>query len=106
MNYFTDGYKKRLDLQNLELISTPSVRLCAYNISDLFAQASNCGYLTQVDCYQLTLALLGTPLSEEEQAAIDRLLYAVRRGRIRLVEEVSPGFPPAPLSQPEPQLRV
>jgi hypothetical protein len=106
MNYFTDGYKEHLDFENLKLIGTPSTKLCEYNISDLFAQASSCGYLTQVDRHQLKLAFLGAPLSEEEQAAIDRLLYAVYRGRIRLVDEVATGFPQAPLSQPKPQFRV
>lgn len=104
MNYFTDSPQKRLELQQREPV-TPSVRLSNHSISDLFAQASSCGYLTQVERYQLMLALLAARLSEEEQAAIDRLLYAVCRGRIRLLEEATEDLTQPPLNQAPQQLR-
>lgn len=58
-------------------------------ISDLFAQASLSGCLTKADCYGLMAAVLEEELGKEERSAIDRLLSAVRRGRIRVVSEMS-----------------
>jgi len=77
------------------------VMLFSNRLSELFAQASNCGYLTRCDRYGLMMALLESSLSDEEQAAIDRLLYGVCRGRIRLVEDVSVEFPELELSGPQ-----
>lgn len=95
MNSSTDGYRQRLDFQDLELLSNQHclVKLFSNGLSELFAQASDYGYLTRVDRYRLMMALLESSLSDEEQAAIDRLLYGVRRGRIRLIEDISAEFP-------------
>lgn len=104
MNSITDGYRQRLDFQDRELLSNQqllSLNLFSNGLSELFAQASNCGYLTPVDRYRLMMALLESSLSDEEQAAIDRLLYAVCRGRIRLVEDVAAEFPELQLSRPQ-----
>lgn len=103
MNSITDGNKQRLDFQDRELLKkgNSSLNLLSNGLSELFAQASNCGYLTRIDRYGLMMALLEFPLSDEEQAAIDRLLYAVCRGRIRLVEDVSAEFPELQLSRPQ-----
>jgi hypothetical protein len=57
--------------------------------SDLFAQVSTSGYLTQADRYGLMAALLEENLGTEELSVIDRLLRAVRRGRLTLVDELS-----------------
>jgi hypothetical protein len=54
-------------------------------IAKLFTQASQKGKLTLTDCYGLVAALLTYPLSEAEQDLINRLLYAVRRGRMEVV---------------------
>ncbi|MCA1991733.1 MAG: hypothetical protein LDL41_06765 [Coleofasciculus sp. S288] len=56
-------------------------------ISDLFAQASSSGQITEADQYVLRAALLEDSLTDEERAAIDRLLHAVCRGRMKLVNE-------------------
>lgn len=95
MNSIADDYGRRFDFQDLELLSNQhsEVKLFSNGLSELFAQASNCGYLTRFDRYKLMMTLLESPLSDEEQAALDRLLYAVCRGRIRLIEDISVEFP-------------
>lgn len=65
------------------------VRLLPGAISDLFAHASNSGILTLADRYGLMAAILEDSISEEERAAIDRLLRALLRGRMRVVNELS-----------------
>lgn len=58
-------------------------------ISDLFAQVSNSGKITLADRYGLMAAVLGDSLSEDERAAVDRLLHALCRGRMKVVSEIS-----------------
>jgi hypothetical protein len=58
-------------------------------LSDLFAEVSTSGHLTQADRYGLMAALLEDNLGTEELSVIDRLLRAVRRGRLTLVDELS-----------------
>jgi hypothetical protein len=65
------------------------VRLLPGAIFDLFAQVSISGKITLADRYGLMAALLEDSLSEEERAAIDRLFYALRRGRMQIVNEIS-----------------
>ena len=54
-------------------------------IAKLFTQASQKGKITLTDCCSLVAALLSYSLSEAEQDLINRLLYAVRRGRMKVV---------------------
>ena len=65
------------------------VRLIPGAISELFAQASNSGYITRADQYGLMAAMLDESLTEEERAAIDRLLRALYRGRMKVVDDLS-----------------
>ncbi len=65
------------------------VRLLPGAISDLFAQISSSGTITLADRYGLMAALLEDSLTEEERASIDRLLRAIRRGRMQIVDEIS-----------------
>lgn len=58
-------------------------------ISELFAQASATGVLTLADRYGLMAAMLQDSLNEEERRSIDRLLRAVHRGNLKLVNELS-----------------
>ncbi len=58
-------------------------------ISDLFAQVSSSGYITKADQYGLKTACLSETLSDEERAAIDRLLRAVQKKRVAVVQELS-----------------
>lgn len=65
------------------------VRLLPGAISDLFAHASNSGAITLADRYGLMAAILEDSITEDERAAIDRLLRALRRGRMKMVNEIS-----------------
>lgn len=65
------------------------VRLLPGAIYDLFAQVSVSGKITLADRYGLMAALLEDSLTEEERAVVDRLLYALRRGRMKIVNELS-----------------
>ncbi|VXD18145.1 conserved hypothetical protein [Planktothrix serta PCC 8927] len=67
----------------------PKVQLLQSALSDLFAQANTTGYLTLGDRYGLMAAILDESLSEEERRCIDRLLRAVYRGKIKIVDDLS-----------------
>lgn len=56
-------------------------------ISELFAQVSNTGEMAESDCQLLQAAILTNRVTEEEKQAIDRLLYAIRLGRVHVVAE-------------------
>ncbi|MEA5471760.1 hypothetical protein [Spirulina sp. 06S082] len=53
-------------------------------ISSLFATTAKTGVITLGDRYGLLTALTNAKLSRDEQEAIDRVLYAVIRGRFQL----------------------
>ncbi|MBD1896461.1 MULTISPECIES: hypothetical protein [unclassified Coleofasciculus] len=67
------------------------VQICPLDsaIAELFAQATYTGSITLADRYGLMAALLQDAISEEDQRAIDRLLYAVRKNRLKVVDEIS-----------------
>lgn len=65
------------------------VRLLPGAISDLFAQVSSSGKITLADRYGLMAALLEEGLTQEERDSIDRMLYALWRGRMKVVSEIS-----------------
>lgn len=67
----------------------PPVNLIPGAIADLFAQVSSTGCITLADRYGLLAALLEESLDEEEQRCIDRLLRALYRGRVKIVDELS-----------------
>lgn len=56
-------------------------------ISALFAQVSNTGEMSECDCQMLQAAILSNAVTEEEKQAIDRLLYAIRLGRVHVIAE-------------------
>ncbi len=58
-------------------------------LPDLFAQVSYTGQITLADRYGLMAALLGESLAEEDRELIDRLLHAVYRRRLKIVNEIS-----------------
>ncbi len=53
-------------------------------IGEIFAQSWNSGQISRQNRYKLKWALLVDWLSEEELAAIDRLVHAVKRGWLRI----------------------
>lgn len=65
------------------------VRLIPGAVSALFAQATISGKITLADRYGLMAALLEDSMTEDERSAIDRLLRALCRGRIQVVNEIS-----------------
>ncbi|MGQ4649974.1 hypothetical protein [Lyngbya aestuarii] len=65
------------------------IRLLPGAIPDLFAQSTISGQLTIADRYGLMAAVLEDSMTEEERASIDRLLRALRRGRMKVVNEIS-----------------
>lgn len=58
-------------------------------IAEIFAQANLSGKITLADRYGIMAALLEDKLDDEDRQAIDRLLHSVRRGRLRIVNEIS-----------------
>ncbi|HEY9665300.1 MAG TPA: hypothetical protein V6C91_00770 [Coleofasciculaceae cyanobacterium] len=67
----------------------PPVRLLPGAVAELFAQVSISGKITLADRYGLMAALLEDSISQEERDSIDRLLRALYRGRMKVVDEIS-----------------
>ena len=67
----------------------PPIQLLQSALGELFAQANSTGYLTLADRYGLMAAILDDSLTEEERCSVDRLLRAIRRGRIKIRDEIS-----------------
>jgi hypothetical protein len=67
------------------------VQLCLLPgaIPEMFAQISNSGVITLADRYGLLAALTVGGIDEEERLSIDRILRAVCRGRLKLIDELS-----------------
>lgn len=65
------------------------VRLLPGAVAELFAQVSISGKITLADRYGLMAALLEDSISQEERDSIDRLLRALYRGRMKVVDEIS-----------------
>ena len=68
---------------------SPTVNLLPHALPELFAQVTATGSITLADRYGLMAALLEDSLSEEEYRIIDRLFHAVRRGRLKMVDDLS-----------------
>lgn len=57
-------------------------------IVDLYAQIKASGRITLTDRFVIKTALLEGCLSEDELVLLDRIFYSVRRGRIKMVNEL------------------
>ncbi|MFM9268444.1 hypothetical protein [Tychonema sp. BBK16] len=57
-----------------------------FTIAELVFQVYHSGLLTQTHRKQLREVLLNDCLTEEDQTAINRLLHAVRRGWLKVVD--------------------
>lgn len=60
------------------------VKISPYNLIDLCYQVWETGSINQAHRQQLKLALLAESLSEYDQIIINRMLYAVRRGWLKV----------------------
>lgn len=82
---------KTVDSGGVELNDFAMCFICPipYAISELFFQVSHSGKLTLADRYGILAILLNVPVSDEEINSIDRILYALRQGRIQVVDELS-----------------
>jgi hypothetical protein len=58
-------------------------------IAEMFVQVSLSGDITLADRYGLLAALLQDSLTDEERFAIDRMLRAIGKGRLKIVDEIS-----------------
>ena len=67
----------------------PPISLLPDAISELFAQSSSSGNITLADRYGFLAALFEEQLSEEDRASIDRMLRALQRGRLQIVDDLS-----------------
>jgi hypothetical protein len=55
-------------------------------LSELFANVADTGELTQADRYGLMTALLDDSLTDDEAQATNRLLRAVKKGQVKIVD--------------------
>ncbi len=64
-------------------------KVCLFEstIAELFAEAIHKKQLTVKDRYILMKAILNNSLCQEEEVLINRLLHAVRRGMLKVVDE-------------------
>ena len=65
------------------------VNLLPGAVSEILASVTDTGVLTVADRYGLMAATLEESLDEEESQAIDRLLRAVLKGRVKVVTDLS-----------------
>lgn len=68
---------------------TPSVQLLPGALSEMIATVAETGILTRSDRYGLMAALLDESLSDDELAATNRLLRAVIKGRVKVLDFLS-----------------
>lgn len=67
----------------------PSVQLIPGALSEMIATVAETGVLTRADRYGLMAALLDESLSDEELEATNRLVRAVLRGRVKVLDLIS-----------------
>ncbi len=69
-------------------VKMPPVQLLPGAISEILASSSQTGRLTKADRYGLMAAAFDELLVEEERRAINRLLRAVVKGRVKITNEL------------------
>ncbi|MBP0001580.1 MAG: hypothetical protein J7641_21755 [Cyanobacteria bacterium SID2] len=69
----------------------PQLQLLPGAISDILASVTETGCLTLTDRYGLMAATLDDSLDEEDRRSANRLLRAVLRGRVQVVDELAGG---------------
>ncbi|NJP11827.1 MAG: hypothetical protein HC866_22090 [Leptolyngbyaceae cyanobacterium RU_5_1] len=58
-------------------------------LAELFAQVTVTRKITVADRYGMMAALCDDSIGEEELRVVNRILYALKQGRIRVVDELS-----------------
>jgi hypothetical protein len=58
-------------------------------ISEMIAAIADTHTITKADRYGLMAAILDDSLPEEDRRSIDRLLRSLRRGYVKVVDEIS-----------------
>lgn len=71
----------------MENTHLPQVSLLESAIAELFTQVFQEGKITLRASYSLIAVLMSPSLTQAEKDLINRLLYAVRRGRLKVVDE-------------------
>ncbi|MCW6036238.1 hypothetical protein K4A83_08130 [Spirulina subsalsa FACHB-351] len=66
----------------------PPVQLIPGSISEILVAASETGQITTADRYGLLAAVCEESLPEEDARAINRLLRAIRKGKIKVVDRM------------------
>ncbi len=90
MDRFTQTLKRRyLECRVHAPITMSPVNLLPGAISEILASVAETGVLTLADRYGLMAAALDESLDEEDRSSLNRLLRAVLKGRVRVVEQLS-----------------
>jgi len=77
-----------VELKKLLSMKTP-ICLLQSALGELFARVNRSGYITKADRFGLQAAIMDESLEEEEMRCINRLLRSLRRGRLKIVDEIS-----------------
>jgi hypothetical protein len=64
----------------------PQVQLLPGAIAEILASVADTGFLTLNDRYGLMAAVLDEDLAEEDRRGTNRLIHAVLRGRVEIVD--------------------
>lgn len=67
-------------------VQTSNTMFAESKIAELFSQVWVSRQLSQRDCEGLTHSLSSGQLNFEERAAVDRLMHAIRRGWLKVVD--------------------
>ncbi|MGB3535047.1 MAG: hypothetical protein WBA13_16235 [Microcoleaceae cyanobacterium] len=70
------------------MIQSPTILLPGA-ISEMLAAVADTHTITTADRYGLMAAILDDSLPEEDRRSIDRLLRSLRRGYVRVVDDIS-----------------
>ncbi len=65
------------------------VNLLPTALSEMFVQVTATGKISQADRYGMMAALTDSSVNEDDRRSIDRILYALRRGQVHVVDELS-----------------
>lgn len=65
----------------------PQIQLLPGAIAEILASVADTGSLTLSDRYGLMAAVLDEGLAEEERRSTNRLIRAVVRGRVKLIDQ-------------------